>query len=260
MRQGSRPQRPAARRGDQLTTAFSEKGYAALIASFRARGYQARDFFSVKPDDRHLVLRHDIDVSLEAAVELAELEATLGLRASYFVLLRCELYNPFAAIGRSQLRRLHALGHEVGLHFDAALVAGGVEALDAAAANECAMLEGLIETPVRVISFHRPAPALLGLERALAGRAHAYEPRFFKAMGYCSDSRGAFHHGHPLDHPAVAAGRALQLLTHPIWWCGPKGRDVTEQLDRFVAERSTKLRESLAAMIESYAMSGQDKA
>jgi hypothetical protein len=238
---------------------FSPPSYRALIDTFRARDYELRDFFSVEPGSRHLILRHDIDVSLDAALELAELEAVLGARASYFVLLRCELYNPFGAVGRSQLRRLRALGHEVGLHFDAALVEGGVEAFDIAATEECAMLEGLIGAPVRVISFHRPAPALLGLERALAGRAHAYEPRFFRAIGYCSDSRGAFHHGHPLDHPAVAAGRALQLLTHPIWWCGPKGRDVTERLDRFVAERATRLRASLATMIESYTPPGRDQ-
>ncbi len=235
-----------------MSISFTPDGYRALIDSLRTRGYEVRDFFTARPDARHLILRHDIDVSLEAAVALAELEAAEGLRATYFALLRCELYNPFAESGRSALRRLGALGHEVGLHFDAALVDGGVDALDEAAATECAMLEGLIDAPVRIVSFHRPAPALLGLDRPLGGRAHAYEPRFFRAIGYCSDSRGAFHHGEPLANPAVAAGRALQLLTHPIWWMAEGGAGATDRLERFVAGRTAAMRGALAAMIESY--------
>lgn len=236
-----------------MSTPFTPAGYSALIESLRTRGYEERDFFSVRADARHLILRHDIDVSLEAAVALAELEAGFGARATYFVLLRCELYNPFAAAGRAALRRLATLGHEVGLHFDAALVDGGFDALDKAAAEECTMLEGLIGSPVRIISFHRPVPVLLGLARSLAGRAHAYEPRFFKAIGYCSDSRGAFHHGDPLAHEAVAAGRALQLLTHPIWWMAEGGIDATDRLERFVAGRAAAMRCALAEMIGSYA-------
>ena len=62
--------------------------------------------------------------------------------------------------------------------------------------------------PVTMVSFHRPAPELLGHAAPLGGRAHAYQPRFFSDMGYCSDSRGRWGHGHPLEHPAVAEGRA----------------------------------------------------
>ncbi|MGD9537698.1 MAG: hypothetical protein AB7P52_08640 [Alphaproteobacteria bacterium] len=232
---------------------FTPAGYRALLDSLCARGYEVRDFFSARPERRHLILRHDVDVSLEAALEMAAFEAGLGVRSSYFVLLRSELYNPFAPPGQAALRLIRALGHEVGLHFDAALVEGGLDALDAAAANECALLEGLLGTSVRMISFHRPAKVLLGLDRPLAGRAHAYEPRFFSSIGYCSDSRGAFRHGEPLAQPAVAAGTAMQLLTHPIWWMGEAEADVTARLERFIAARADAMREALAATIQSYA-------
>jgi hypothetical protein len=184
---------------------------------------------------------------------MAVVESELGVRSSYFVLLRSELYNPFAPAGEAALRRIRALGHEVGLHFDAVQVEGGLAALDAAAERECAMLEDLIEAPVGMISFHRPAKALLGLDRPLAGRAHAYQPRFFSRIGYCSDSRGAFHHGEPLAQPAVAEGRAMQLLTHPIWWMGEAGMDVKGHLERFIANRAEAMRAALAAEIQSYA-------
>ena len=89
--------------------------------------------------------------------------------------------------------------------------------------------------------------------RPLAGRAHAYQPRFFSEIGYCSDSRGAFHHGEPLAQPAIAEGRAMQLLTHPIWWMGEAGMDLTSRLDRFIAGRAEAMRTALAAEIRGYA-------
>lgn len=197
----------------------SPASYADLIRTLTARGYAVRGFADAEPSARHLILRHDIDMSLEAALPIAEAEAEAGAAAVYFVLLRSTLYNPFTPENEAALARIHALGHEIGLHFDAALYDAGN--LDAAAGRECAQLEGLLGRAVQTISFHRPHPSLLGRAAPLAGRCHAYQPRFFHDMGYCSDSRGAWHHGHPLDHPAIAEGRALQLLTHPIWWQDP---------------------------------------
>ena len=75
---------------------------------------------------------------------------------------------------------------------------------------------------------------------------------FFSAIGYCSDSRGAWHHGHPLAHQAVAQSRALQLLTHPIWWPSTVSPGPLPTLDRFVSERDTLLRTELAANCEPY--------
>ena len=231
---------------------FTPAGYRALLSAFAERGYAVRGFADVAPEAQHLILRHDIDVSIEATLAIAEIERDLGVGASYFVRLRSGLYNPFEPANRDALLRLRVMGHEVGLHFDASLYGEDEAQLDAGAERECTVLEQMLEAPVTMISFHRPARALLGLERRFAGRAHAYEPRFFSAMGYCSDSRGGWHHGHPLQHAAVAAGRALQLLTHPVWWTGRPDADVTARLEDFVAARAAAMRHELSANIESY--------
>ena len=159
--------------------------------------------------------------SIQAARVMAEAEAAHGWSATYFVLVRTEMYNPFAPAAARDLARIRAFGHRVGLHLDTRLYDNTPAALDAAAAKECAVLETILAAPVEEISFHRPAPDLLGYDAPLAGRRHAYQLRYFTAMGYCSDSGGEWHHGHPLDHPAIAEGRAIQLLTHPIWWTMP---------------------------------------
>ena len=51
-------------------TSFSPKGYEKLINGLLERGYNVRDFSEADPAESHLVLRHDIDMSLEAAVEM----------------------------------------------------------------------------------------------------------------------------------------------------------------------------------------------
>jgi hypothetical protein len=74
----------------------------------------------------------------------------------------------------------------------------------------------------------------------VAGRLNAYGRRFVKDMGYCSDSRGAWRFGAPLDHPALAEGRGMQLLIHPFWWTEPS-LSPQERLHRFLAERAAFL-------------------
>ena len=224
---------------------FSLVQYRTLLSELQTRGYAVRSFAEAEPTLPHLILRHDIDVALEPAVAMAEEEAALGVSASYFVMLSNPLYNPIAE--QAMLLRLRQLGHEVGLHFDAALYDG----LEAAAARECRILEDILQTPVATISFHRPAPALRDNPAKLAGRRHTYQPRVFSEMGYCSDSRGGWYHGHPLEHDAVAAGRALQLLTHPVWWTGA-GEQVTQRLDGIIDARAEAFRHHLASQIETY--------
>jgi hypothetical protein len=235
-----------------LTVDFTAAGYAALLAAFRDRGYEVRGYHSADPARRHLILRHDLDMSIEAALPIAALEAEAGVAASYFVLLRSEMYNVQSPSSMQALRSIGEHGHDIGLHFDASLYADDDAALDRAAAAECAVLEALLGRPIATISFHRPARRLMGHAGRFAGRRHAYEPRFFSDMGYCSDSRGAWHHGHPLDHRAVATGRALQLLTHPIWWLDGTGATVQEKLDRFAHGRYLKLRAELGRNCEAY--------
>ncbi len=231
---------------------FSLHGYRELVTALLGRDYSVHGFADAEPDKRHLILRHDIDMSLGSAVAMAGLERELGVRSIYFVLLRTGLYNPFSAPGIGSLRQILDAGHEIGLHLDASLYPADRSSLEAACEEECERLEAQTGRPVEVVSFHRPTEWLIGAEGQFAGRTHAYEPRFITEMGYCADSRGAWHHGHPLDHPAVAQSRALQLLTHPIWWDTQPEESVVGRLDRLVVEHADAFRNELAENCEPY--------
>jgi hypothetical protein len=210
------------------------------------RGYSLASFHNALPRERHLILRHDVDQCIKTARRLADIEAGEGWTSTWFVLVRSAMYNPFSKENVEHLRSMLAAGHEIGLHLDATLYASNAD-LDAGAAVECRMLEDVVGTPVRVISFHRPSKVLLGDGSPVAGRIHTYMPRFFSEIGYSSDSRGEWRYGFPWDHAAVNEGRALQLLTHAIWWIGPDHRQGRERLEDLIASKMTEFETELAA-------------
>ena len=225
---------------------FTIPGYRAMIRGLVERGYEVRSFHEAKPDQRHLILRHDIDQCISIARQLAGTEAAEGWRSAWFVLVRTEMYNPFSRGNAAHLRAMIADGHEIGLHLDATHYEDA-EDMQRGAATECRMLEDITGAPVRTISFHRPAQHLLGNGDTIAGRIHTYMPRFMKEMGYSSDSRGEWRHGFPWDHVAVAEGRALQLLTHAIWWVGPEDRNRLGRLEDLVTAKVAEYTAELAA-------------
>ncbi len=231
---------------------FTRAGYRELLKAFLARGYRATGYETCRRDEPDLILRHDLDFAPELALPMAEIEADLGMPAAYFILLETPFYTVRDAPVRAAIKEVIALGHEVGLHFDAAAGEDKAEALDKAAFEQCAVLEDIAGAPVRMISFHRPAKQLLGRAEEIGGRRHTYQPRFFSEMGYCSDSRGLWRFGHPLEHEAVSESRALQLLTHPIWWANDDGGNREAALTRLVTRFGDRIKPAIADVVSGY--------
>lgn len=225
---------------------FTIDGYRQTVARLIERGYEVRSFHDHDARSRHLILRHDIDQSIEVAREVAEVEAREGWRSTWFVLVRTNMYNPFSKANAGHLHRILELGHEVGLHLDATFYADRAQ-LEMGAEFECHALAGVLGADVRIVSFHRPARDLLNDPAPIAGRIHTYMPRFTQKIGYSSDSRGQWKHGHVWEHPAVSEGRAIQLLTHAIWWSGTEAVAPRQRLTACLDRASRILEAEIAA-------------
>lgn len=230
---------------------FGEADYRNLLESLPKLGYAVRGFEDAEPSSKHVILRHDIDMSLDAAIRIAEIEAEYRVIGQYFVLLRADLYNLFQAENVKKLKTILSLGHKVNLHLDAGLYGDNWEDLDKGAHWECTALEQLTGQSVTFVSFHRPQPRLLNNPNNIAGRRHSYQPHFFKNMGYCSDSMGGWFHGHPLEHSAIKNGHALQLLTHPIWWAG-EAASAEQRLRKLVENENRRYQICLANNCKTY--------
>lgn len=219
-----------------MKTTFTLSGYKKLIHGFIDKGYETRSFHDYSPAKPHLILRHDIDQSISVARTLADLETELGWNSTWFVLVRTEMYNPFSRHCTRHLKAMIAAGHEIGLHLDATYY-DDEKSLNEGAATECRMLEDMLGTEIRVVSFHRPAKSLIGKDDLIAGRKHTYMSNYVNGIGYSSDSRGEWRYGHPWDHESVANRTALQLLTHAVWWVGHENRDKRGRLEDLVSKK-----------------------
>lgn len=236
---------------------FCLSDYRLILGELRGLGYESRSLGSLQAAQRDVFLRHDVDMCLDRALRVAEVEAEVHFTATYYVLISTDMYNPASAINRSRLRSIVALGHSIGLHFDATKYADDRASLEIAAEDECDLLSMIIDAPVESISFHRPAGALFNVEGQFAGRLHTYEPALMRNVAYVSDSSGGFFQGHPLDHPAIAAGRALQLLTHPIWWYADHETRPHEALAILRSEHHGRLERTLEAAVAKAATRGR---
>jgi hypothetical protein len=195
---------------------FTEASYREIVAAAKAR--YAFEPFGTKAAGPHVLWRHDVDYSLHRAVVLARLEAELGARATYFLSLHSDLYNVLEPAVHARAREIAALGHWIGLHFDAGFYDDG--ALDDRAAWEGRVLSEALDAPVRAVSLHNPSVS--GTEELdaeeLGGMVHAGARSVRDAYVYVSDSNGYWRFERLPDVLAAGAHDRLHVLTHPEWW------------------------------------------
>ena len=95
--------------------------YRNLVKKFVEAGYGCIPFVPEPPRSGALLLRHDIDFDLRLAHDMAVVEHELGVRSTYFLMLRSASYNIFEKENAAFVARIGELGHHLSLHFDPTL-------------------------------------------------------------------------------------------------------------------------------------------
>jgi hypothetical protein len=202
-----------------MNCSFSLEHYAQLLEAVGEGGYRY-SFFDHEPQPGDLLLRHDVDLSLDAALRLAELEAQAGAAATYFLMTQSVFYNLASPEGLRAINRLRELGHAVGLH----AVWPGAE---------------LDERFDPVVAWHNPNPDYMS--EPLDAVVNVMQAPFFDAGHYRSDSNQHWRYGCPHEALAAAEFEWLQLLTHPEIWVYP-GSTMRETMNSMLdAERERRL-------------------
>ena len=200
---------------------FTESAYADLLklaaAHYRFATFTERDAVP------HVIWRHDVDYSVHRALRLATIEHERGVVATYFFCLRLPFYNMFEPAVQEKARSIAALGHRVGLHFDASGYPGEVwsgESLESRLLWEKECLEKIVGTKVEAVSFHDPgAGDMLRFDQdVLGGMVNAYGAGLRREYAYCSDSNGHWRFKPIPDVLRAHEHDRLQVLTHPGWW------------------------------------------
>lgn len=167
-----------------------------------------------------IVLRHDVEFSIEKAVEMAAVEAEHGVKASYFVQVESNAYNTFSDEHRAALRMMSLYGHEIGLHYRQR--GGNAEEMIRKQIN---ILSDWLGVPVKTFSTHRPKQDTPYDLYFVPGAINAYGKHFFTKtddldkvrVKYISDSKFRWNYGsEPLE--AISGYDKAQILIHPFQW------------------------------------------
>jgi len=200
-----------------MSCAFELTHYRELVQAAGAGGYRFASFEEpAGPGD--LLLRHDVDLSLEAALRMAELEAEEGASATYFLMTESVFYNLASTEGVAAIARLRELGHRVGLH----------------AVHPRVVLDERFDP---VVAWHNPEPAYM--TEPIDGAVNVMQKGYFDPVTYRSDSNQRWRSGCPHEELRAGAFPWLQLLTHPEIWAYPgstMGQTMRAMLD-FERER-----------------------
>lgn len=202
-----------------MSCTFTMAHYRDLLHAALGAGYRIATF-DHEPEPGDLFLRHDVDMSLEAAVTMAEVDAEEGIRSTFFLMTRSNFYNLASPVGERTIARLRELGHRVGHH----------------------ARYPHIEVDERFdpfVAWHNPEPSFMHIE--VPGAVNVMRAPFFDHTHYRSDSNQDWRNGCP--HDAIAEGRYdwLHLLIHPVIWVFP-GETMRETMEAFLdADRAVRL-------------------
>ena len=183
-----------------MSCAFDLPHYTDILEAAQAGGYRFAHFDG-EPTEGSVILRHDVDLSLDAAQRMAEIEHDAGASATYFLMTESIFYNLESSEGTAAVGRLRELGHRVALH----------------AVYPRAPMDERFDP---VVAWHNPDPEYMSAPLA-DGRINVMREPWFDPDTYRSDSNQNWRSGCPHDELRAGAFPWLQLLIHPEIWAYP---------------------------------------
>ena len=212
---------------------FTYNAYEEMLSLLKENHYEVCSYETYQHSKRCVILRHDVDFSLEAALCFAELEYINGVQSTYFILLSTSFYNLFHRKANDIIREIGAMGHDIGLHFDEANYSiSTIEELIHYVQKEISIMSHGLGMEIKTVSMHRPSKWVLDANAQFDTVVNSYSKEFFSDFKYLSDSRMHWRE----DVCQVIASNAyerLHILTHPIWY-GNEESTMREQLKEFI--------------------------
>ena len=211
--------------------------YESLLERFLDKSYKFIFFPELKIREKsQIILRHDVDLDLDLALQMAIIENSLGIKSTYFFLLRTDSYNLISDTSHDIVYQIKELGHSVSLHFDMLLYENVKDGLH----KEKDIFSHYFKTEVDIISIHRPTYNFLKNPESYFNVENTYEKKYLKNIQYFADSGGSFRFGYPTQSSAFKNNDNIQLLIHPVWWI-IDGNDVKNKVNKVINVKSKKL-------------------
>jgi hypothetical protein len=198
---------------------FTLKHYKKIIKTLK-ENHTFMSFTNFEKQKKFVLKRHDVDFSLENALDVAIIESELGVTSTYFLMLHCEFYNLLEKKNIEIVKKISNMGHEIGLHFDAHFYdISDDKDLNDKISLEKRVLENFLEIKIEVFSFHNTTPFTMSCQNYTYGSLiNTYSSYFQGNLGYCSDSNGYWRFTRTIDFIKENNNKSLQITTYPAWW------------------------------------------
>ena len=164
-----------------------------------------------------VILRHDVDTSLVAALKLAKIENKLDVTSTFFLYFSSEFYNSFGEKSSQIIKQILELGHKIGLHYSEDFILENNLEPSSTIKKEIDFFEYHYDTVIEAVAAHEANTYPPSMKISLPnGVENAYSEKFVKERKYLSDSAMYWREGCFCQH--FTHYDKLQILIHPMWW------------------------------------------
>lgn len=204
----------------------SYRFYKKMISAIQDTGKYC-DYSDALTKDEFIIMRHDIEFSIERAYELSLVESENQFASTYFVQITNNFYNAFSLRNMQLLKKMIENGHHIGLHYH---LNGQTEFMDVrdGVRDQIRILSEMLGTKVDRFSIHRPIKEVYYHKINIPGIYNAYAPEFFSYadeiteetkldVKYIADSKHRWNYGIPIGKDLIE-NKKIQILIHPFSW------------------------------------------
>ncbi len=202
--------------------------YRNILRNIKESG-RLLDYIDAVNASEFLILRHDVEFSLDRAFKMAVIEEREGIKSSFFVQITNNSYNALSMQNRRIVKEISDMGHKIGLHYHLNGITDPLKTRDGIR-DQIRIMSEMCGIIVDRFSIHRPVREVYFNSIPIDGIINAYSPEFFSLLEedkpienqelevkYIADSRHRWNYGYP-DKQTIFDNPKIQLLIHPDFW------------------------------------------
>lgn len=238
---------------------FSYDDYKEIIRIIKSTG-RYTDYKHAIDRDKFVIMRHDVEYSVERAYDLAKVEESMDFTSTFFFQWTNNSYNLLSRRNMDMIRDMHERGQTIGLHYALNGLTDMAQARKQIV-KEMDMLSEMCGFKIDIFSVHRPSKDILRENIKLPGILNAYQDEFFTfaeevndntpvAVKYLSDANHIWRYGYP-DEANITGHDKVQILVHPFAW-HKNGYDNFNNYIALVEEKYAQMIESIDAECKDF--------
>lgn len=205
---------------------FSYEDYREIIRIIQRSG-KSENFYTAAGKSQYVIMRHDVEFSVDRAYRLAKVEADEGFCSTFLFQLKNNGYNLFSEKNFELVNKIHDMGHDIGFHYHVSR-ATELEQIKSEIIEQIKIMNQIFKFKIDIFSIHRPSKELLKADIKLAHLINAYQDEYFTfiedmeqespVVKYLSDAKHKWNYGLYPDSQTINGNDKVQVLTHPYSW------------------------------------------